>query len=249
MKYIIIILLPFFGTTIGSFLVYFLKNKMNDNIKKIMLGSASGVMVAASIWSLLLPSIDLSNKYKPFDWFPASLGFLLGVLILITVDRIFYKIRNSKKNDKKSLMNLAITIHNIPEGMAVGVALASLILKNEQITYLNVLALSIGIAIQNIPEGAIVSLTLKAKKEKKTKAFLIGVLTGSVEPIAILITLFFSNFVSITLPYLLAFASGSMIYVVVEELLPDAHDENSKVSIISLTIGFIIMMILDVMLG
>lgn len=249
MRYALIIILPFLGTTIGSFLAFFLKNKINENIQKVMSGFASGVMIAASIWSLLLPAIELSESLKPFDWFPSSLGFFFGVLILIIIDRIVYKINLQKNNSKKSLMTLAVTIHNIPEGMAIGVALASLLLKNEYITYASVLTLSIGIAIQNIPEGAIVSLALKAKGSTKFKAFLVGTLTGIVEPIAIFLTLLFSNIVSLFLPYLLAFASGAMIYVVVEELIPDAHEENNKILIVSLTIGFIIMMALDVMLG
>lgn len=249
MKYGLIIILPLLGTTIGSFFVFFLKNKMSENIQKIMSGFASGVMLAASIWSLLIPAIELSNDLKPFDWLPSTIGLSAGVIILILIDKLVYLLNKTKERNNNSLMTLAVTIHNIPEGMAIGVALASLLLNNEYITYTSVLTLTLGITIQNIPEGAIVSLALKARGKKKITSFLIGVLTGIVEPIAIILTLLFSKTVSNFLPYLLAFASGAMIYVIVEELIPDANDGKTKIATISLTIGFIIMMILDVMLG
>lgn len=244
MKYYLLLMYPFLGTIIGSACVFFLKNKMNEKIEKIMLGFASGVMLAASIWSLLIPAIDLSSRLGKMSWIPASVGFLLGILLLILFEKIIYQ-----KKDNSFMMPLAVTLHNIPEGMVIGVTVASLLFNNAQITYPSVLALSLGIAIQNLPEGAIISLTLKSKGMPKFKAFIVGALSGIVEPIASIITLLFMSVINMVLPYTLAFASGAMIYVIIEELIPDAYSKDSKLLIISLTIGFELMMILDVMLG
>lgn len=244
MKYAFIAIYPFLGTLIGSSFVFVLKNNFNKNIEKIMLGFASGVMLAASIWSLLIPAIELASNLKMLSWLPGSIGFLFGIMLMIIIEKILYKKRNNKM-----MMPLVVTLHNIPEGMAVGVALASTIYNNELFPYLGALALSIGIAIQNLPEGAIISMTLATKGKSKFKSFLIGVLSGIVEPIASVITLLFTNIISTMLPGILSFASGAMIYVIVEELIPSAQEKESKILIISLTFGFLIMMILDVMLG
>lgn len=240
----LLILYPFIGTTLGATLVFFLKNKINNKLKTILLGSAAGVMLASSFFSLLLPSIELSSDLNNLKWLPSSIGFLFGVLSLIILEKIFIK-----NKPTKSMMNMAIIIHNIPEGMAVGVAIASLLVNKNIITYASVLTLSLGIAIQNFPEGAIVSLSSKAKDKSKIKAFFDGVISGIVEPIACIITILFTTLITNILPFILSFASAAMIYVIIEELIPDAKSSKSKLLITSLTIGFIIMMILDVMLS
>lgn len=244
MKYILLGLYPFIGTTIGSFFVFFLKKRLNDIVERIMMGIASGVMLAASFFSLLLPSISLSENLKSFSFLPPTIGFTLGIIIFVLIEKMIFKYRKTKY-----IMPLVVTLHNIPEGMAVGVSIASLLLNDSLLSYTSVLALSIGIAIQNIPEGAIISLTLKSQNETKIKSFLIGMLSGIVEPLATLITIIFTKIITFILPYSLALAAGAMVYVIIEELIPKAYDENSKVLTISFTIGFIIMMILDVMLG
>lgn len=244
MKYILLGLYPFMGTIIGSLFVFFLKNKLNQKVEKIMLGLASGVMLSASFFSLLLPAIELSEPLKLFKFFPSCFGFGVGIVIFVVVDKLIFKIRKSDY-----MMPLVVTLHNIPEGMAVGVAITSLLLNDSLISYTSVLALSIGIALQNIPEGAIISLTLKSQGKSKFRSFIIGALSGIVEPLATLSTIIFTNIITFILPYSLALASGAMVYVIIEELLPKAYEENSKVLTISFTIGFIIMMFLDVMLG
>lgn len=244
MKYILLGLYPFLGTILGASFVFFLKNKLNEKVERVMLGLASGVMLAASFFSLLLPSISLSEKLGNFSFFPPSFGFSLGIIAFVIIDKLIFKCRKTKY-----MMPLVVTLHNIPEGMAVGVSIASLLLNDSLLTYPSVLALSLGIAIQNIPEGAIISLTLKSQNEGKLKAFFVGSISGIVEPIATLLTIIFTNIITFILPYSLALASGAMVYVIIEELIPKAYDENSKLLTISFTIGFIIMMILDVMLG
>ena len=247
------ILIPFLGTAIGSAMVFLMKKQVNNKIERLLLGFASGVMIAASVWSLIIPSIEMAEKQNLVAWVPATVGFLLGVLFLILLDKITFKLNkkdDKKKYEKKSMMILAVTLHNIPEGMAVGVAFAGAILGNAGITLAGAFALSIGIAIQNFPEGAIISMPLKSIGFSKKRAFVYGTLSGIVEPIGAIITILLTNLVVQVLPYLLSFASGAMIYVVVEELIPECQtDEKSKIGTLGVAIGFIIMMILDVALG
>ena len=252
------LLIPFLGTTLGSAMVLLMKNKMNEKIEKLLLGFASGVMIAASIWSLIIPSIDMAKEQKVISWIPASIGFILGILFLLALDSIIPHLHlNSNKPEgvktklqKTTMMVLAVTLHNIPEGMAVGVVFAGAIAGNSGITMAGAIALAIGIAIQNFPEGAIISMPLKSEGTSKLKAFLYGTLSGIVEPIGAIITIALTSLVVPILPYLLSFAAGAMIYVVVEELIPSAQTgEHSNISTIGLAIGFVIMMILDIALG
>lgn len=252
------LLIPFLGTTLGSAMVFLMKNKMNKKIEKLLLGFASGVMIAASVWSLLIPSIDMADKQGKLAWIPASIGFLLGIVFLLTLDSLIphLHLESTKpeglksKFKKTTMMILAVTLHNIPEGMAVGVTFAGALIGDTGITIAGALALAIGIAIQNFPEGAIISMPLKAEGISKSKAFLYGTLSGVVEPIGALITILLTNAVVPILPYLLSFAAGAMIYVVVEELIPESQSgEHSNIGTIGVAIGFVIMMILDVALG
>ena len=250
------ILIPFIGTTLGSAMVFLMKNKINKKIEKILLGFASGVMIAASIWSLLIPSIDMAKEQNIIAWIPASVGFLLGILLLLLIDYIVKKLEKDNSNinnnqvKKKSKLVLAVTLHNIPEGMAVGVAFAGALVQNAVIALSGALALAIGIAIQNFPEGAIISMPLKNQGMSKLKAFWYGTLSGIVEPIAAVITIFLINIVVPILPYLLSFAAGAMMYVVIEELIPETQTgDHTDLGTIGVTIGFLIMMILDVALG
>ena len=247
---IIGILIPFIGTIIGSFFVFFLKKNHNVNIQKLMIGFASGVMIAASIWSLIMPSVEMAENQKLIEWLPASIGLFLGIIFLIIINKLANMIKN--KNNKKGINMLlfSVTLHNIPEGMAVGVVFAGFLSGNAGIDLLGAMLLSIGIAIQNIPEGAIISVPLKMEGSKKSKAFLYGVLSGIVEPIGAFLTVALLNYVVPLLPYLLSFAAGAMIYVVFEELVPEMHENGkSTIGIIGVAIGFIIMMILDIALG
>ena len=250
--------IPFIGTTLGAAMVFLMKNKINNKIEKILLGFASGVMIAASIWSLIIPAIDMAEEQGQIAWLPATVGFLLGICFLLILDSVIphLHLNNSKpegikaKLKKTTMMVLAVTLHNIPEGMAVGVVFAGAITGNTGITMAGAFALAIGIAIQNFPEGAIISMPLKSEGMSKPKAFLYGTLSGIVEPIAAVITILFTNTVVSILPYLLAFAAGAMIYVVVEELIPESQSgEHSNIGTIGVAIGFVIMMILDVALG
>lgn len=252
------LLIPFLGTTLGSAMVFFMKNKMNEKVEKILLGFASGVMIAASVWSLLIPSIEMSDNLGHFKFIPAAIGFIVGILFLLVLDSLVphLHLNESKpegikaKLKKTTMLVLAVTIHNIPEGMAVGVTLAGVMIGNAGITMAGALALSIGIAIQNFPEGAIISMPLKSEGEPKWKAFTYGTLSGIVEPIGAIITILLTNIVVPVLPYLLSFAAGAMIYVVVEELIPESQaGEHSNIGTIGVAIGFVIMMILDVALG
>ena len=252
------IAIPFLGTTLGAAMVFFMKNKMNGKVEKLLLGFASGVMIAASIWSLLNPSIDMAEEQGKIAWVPAAVGFLLGVLFLLILDSVVphLHLKTDKpegiksKLKKTTMLVLAVTLHNIPEGMAVGVVLAGGLMGNETISIAGAFALAIGIAIQNFPEGAIISMPLRAEGISKGKAFMYGVLSGIVEPIAAIVTILLASFVEPILPYLLAFAAGAMIYVVVEELIPESQaGEHSNIGTIGVAIGFVIMMILDVALG
>jgi len=252
------LLIPFIGTTLGAGMVFFMKNKINPKVEKILLGFAAGVMIAASVWSLLIPSIDMATEQKIIAWLPATIGFILGILFLLILDTIIPHLHFKSKEPeglkaklkKTTMMVLAVTLHNIPEGMAVGVALAAAISKNSTITIASAIALSIGIAIQNFPEGAIISMPLKEEGISKKKAFLYGMLSGIVEPIGGLVTILLTTLVVPVLPYLLSFAAGAMMYVVVEELIPESQiGKHSNLGTVGFSIGFIIMMILDVALG
>lgn len=252
------LIIPFIGTTLGAAMVFLMRNKMNNKVEKVLLGFASGVMVAASVWSLLIPSIDMAKEQNVISWIPATIGFLLGIIFLLILDNIIPHLHIKSKEPegiksklgKSAMMVLAVTLHNIPEGMAVGVALAGAISGNNSITMAGAIALSIGIAIQNFPEGAIISIPLKEEGNSKRKSFLYGTLSGIVEPIGGLITIILTSLVVPILPYLLSFAAGAMIYVVVEELIPESQfGKHSNLGTIGFAFGFIIMMILDVTLG
>lgn len=251
------LLIPFLGTSLGSLMVFLIKNKMNPKVEKLLLGFASGVMIAASIFSLIIPSIEMATSQNIIAYLPASIGFLLGMGFLLLLDSIIPHLHNGSENPegiksnlkKKTMMVFAITLHNIPEGMAVGVIFAGA-LASKNISFASALALSIGIAIQNFPEGAIVSLPLAIEGKSKPKAFLMGVGSGIVEPIAAVITILLSQIMIPILPYLLSFAAGAMIYVVVEELIPESQNgKHSNIATIGVAIGFVLMMILDVALS
>ena len=257
MNIIIGIMIPFLGTVLGASCVYLLKDKLNNRLEKFLLGFASGVMIAASIWSLLIPAIDLAKESMQISWLPASIGFLLGVAFLLILDSLIPHLHKDseiqevlKSNLKKTTMLiLAVTLHNIPEGLAVGVVFAGLLAGNNIITLSGALALSIGIALQNFPEGAIISMPLKTEGLSKNKSFLYGVLSGIVEPIAAFLAILLTSLVTPILPYFLSFAAGTMIYVVVEELIPDSHTgTHSNLSIVGVALGFVLMMILDIAL-
>lgn len=251
------LLIPFLGTSLGSLMVFLIKDKMNPKVEKLLLGFASGVMIAASIFSLIIPSIEMATSQNIIAYLPASIGFLLGMGFLLLLDSIIPHLHNGSENPegiksnlkKKTMMVFAITLHNIPEGMAVGVIFAGALTSNN-ISFASALALSIGIAIQNFPEGAIVSLPLAIEGKSKPKAFLMGVGSGIVEPIAAVITILLSQVMIPILPYLLSFAAGAMIYVVVEELIPESQNgKHSNIATIGVAIGFVLMMILDVALS
>lgn len=255
------ILIPFLGTTAGAACVFFLKKEINSLVQKGLLGFASGVMVAASVWSLLIPAMDMSAFMGKFAFIPAAIGMAMGFLFLLLMDRLIPHLHlNEEKPEgmqpkhslrKLTMLIFAVTLHNIPEGMAVGVVFAGALAGNTNVTMTGAVALSIGIAIQNFPEGAIISLPLKsAGNVSKGKAFVYGTLSGIVEPIAAVITILLSGFIEPALPYLLALAAGAMLYVVVEELIPEsAEGEHSNIGTIGFALGFMIMMILDVALG
>ena len=258
MEVLIGVAIPFLGTTLGAAIVFFMKNKMNGKLEKLLLGFASGVMIAASIWSLLNPSIDMAEEQGKIAWVPAAVGFLLGVLFLLILDSVVphLHLKSEKpegirsKIKREVMLVLAVTLHNIPEGMAVGIVFAGSMIGNTTISMAGAFALAIGLAIQNFPEGAIISMPLRAEGISKGKAFMYGVLSGIVEPIAAIVTIVLASFVEPILPYLLAFAAGAMIYVVVEELIPESQEgEHSNIGTIGVAIGFVIMMILDVALG
>ncbi len=268
---IIGILVPFLGTSLGAALVFLLKKEIKPIVQKILLGFASGVMIAASVWSLLIPAIEMAEQQNKIAWIPASVGFILGTVILIVVNNVAERLENKIKiermfNRKKlgtpekevskeklkstSMLVLAVTLHNIPEGMAVGVAFAGLLTCSIGVTLAGAFALAIGIAIQNIPEGAIISMPLHSSGKGKFKSFVGGVLSGVVEPIGAIITIMLTQIVVPILPYLLSFAAGAMIYVVVAELIPESQSDKRTNSVtIAVAIGFVIMMLLDVALG
>lgn len=252
------ILIPFIGTTLGSACVFFMKKSLSNMVQRSLAGFAAGVMVAASIWSLLIPAIEQSESMGRLSFLPAFIGFWIGILFLLMLDHLIPHLHvgseqteGPKSNlSRTAMMVLAVTLHNIPEGMAVGVVFAGVLSGKSGITEMGALALSIGIAIQNFPEGAIVSMPLKAEGNGKGKAFLYGVLSGAVEPIAAVITILAASFIIPALPYLLSFAAGAMMYVVVEELVPEmAEGKHSNWGTIFFALGFTVMMTLDVALG
>lgn len=252
------LIIPFIGTTLGAGMVFLMKKKLNTKLEKVLMGFAAGVMIAASIWSLIIPSIDMAKEQNIISWLPATIGFILGILFLLVLDDIIPHL-HIKSNEpegiksklgKTTMMVLAVTLHNIPEGMAVGVAIAGAISGNNLITISGAIALSIGIAIQNFPEGAIISMPLKEEGNSKIKAFIYGMLSGIVEPIFGGITILITSLVVPVLPYLLSFAAGAMVYVVIEELVPSSQiGKHSNLGTLGFAFGFIIMMILDVALG
>ena len=252
------LLVPFLGTTLGAALVFFLKRDLPEKVQKGLSGFAAGVMVAASIWSLLIPAIEQSESMGKLSFLPAFIGFWVGVLFLLLLDHLIPHLHvgsNQAEGPKSRLgrttmMVLAVTLHNIPEGMAVGVMYAGFLAGNTQITAASALALSLGIAIQNFPEGAIISMPLRAEGERKNRAFLGGVLSGVVEPIGAVLTLLAAQLVIPALPYLLSFAAGAMLYVVVEELIPEmSQGRHSNLGTVFFAVGFSVMMVLDVALG
>lgn len=252
------ILIPFLGTSLGAACVFFMKKQMSCLVQRIMTGFAAGVMVAASIWSLLIPAIQQSENMGKLSFIPALIGFMVGIFFLLLLDSIIPHLHmNSSETEgpksklkRTTMLVLAVTLHNIPEGMAVGVVYAGLRSDNVKITAMGALALSLGIAIQNFPEGAIISMPLKAEGMSKGKAFVYGVLSGAVEPIGAFVTIIAASFVVPILPYLLSFAAGAMMYVVVEELIPEmSQGKHSNVGTIMFAFGFSLMMVLDVALG
>ena len=252
------LIIPFLGTAIGSGCVFFMKNKLNEKIQRALMGFAAGVMVAASVWSLLLPSMDLSEKMGKLSFIPAVVGFWLGIIFLLILDNLIphlHMFANKaegprSKLAKTTMLVLAVTLHNIPEGMAVGVVYAGLLNGTNGITAGSAAALALGIAIQNFPEGAIISMPVKSEGETKQKAFLYGVLSGAVEPLGAILTIFATNLILPALPYLLSFAAGAMLYVVVEELIPEmSTGEHTNIGALTFSTGFTLMMMLDVALG
>ena len=250
--------LPFVGTALGAATVFLLKNQLNDKIRKFLLGFASGVMIAASIWSLIIPASEMAIENGQPEWLPPVVGFSLGMLFLLALDTFVPhqhltcdKPEGCKSTlGKSKLLFMSVTLHNVPEGMAVGAVFAALLAGGVEIGLMAALSLSIGIALQNFPEGAIISLPLKAEGVSKPRAFLFGAASGAVEPIAALVTILFSSIILPVLPYLLAFAAGAMIYVVVEELIPESQDgEHSNIATVGVMLGFAIMMVLDMALG
>lgn len=258
MNIAICLLVPLLGTVLGSAMVFFMKNQINNKLEKLLLGFAAGVMIAASIWSLLIPSMDMAKEQGDIVWLPAAVGFVCGIVFLLILDKLIphLHLKTDKPEGIKAklkneiMMVLAVTLHNIPEGMAVGVVIAGMLAQNSGITLAGALVLSIGIAIQNFPEGAIISMPLKSEGVSKSKAFAYGALSGIVEPIGAIITMLLTSTVLPILPYILSFAAGAMIYVVVEELIPESQaGEHSDIGTIGVSIGFVLMMILDVALG
>lgn len=252
------ILLPFLGTTLGAGCVFLMKKDFAPRLQKALTGFAAGVMVAASVWSLLIPSIEITGKDGIAGILPAITGFLAGIFFLLLLDSVVphQHIDSAQSEGPKSHLSktaklvFAITLHNIPEGMAVGVALAGALEQNSYMPMAGAIALSIGIAIQNFPEGAIVAMPLRSAGNSRRKSFLMGTLSGIVEPLGAIITIMLASIVLPVLPYLLAFAAGAMMYVVVEELIPETQEgKHSNMGTIGFSIGFILMMALDVLLG
>ena len=258
MNTLIGVMIPLLGTTLGAACVFFLRKELSSLAQKALPGFASGVMVAASVWSLLIPCMDMSEHMGKFAFVPAAVGLLLGIAFLLAMDRAVPHLHmGADKSDgpktslkKTTMLVLAVTLHNIPDGMAVGVVFAGMLASSTQITLMGAMALSIGIAIQNFPEGAIISLPLRNEGMSRRRAFSNGFVSGVVEPVAAVITIALAGWIEPVLPYLLSFAAGAMLYVVVEELIPEASEgEHSNIGTIGFAVGFVIMMALDVALG
>lgn len=252
------LMIPFIGTTLGAACVLFMRNELKPLIQKALLGFAAGVMVAASVWSLLIPAMDMSEQMGKFAFVPAAVGFVLGIGFLLLLDRAIPHMHVGSDEiegprcalNKSTMLVLAVTIHNIPEGISSGAVFAGLLTGNADVTVAGAFALAIGIAVQNLPEGFIVSLPIRSEGKGRGRAFLYGSMSGIVEPIAGGITVLLAAYITPILPYLLAFAAGAMIYVVVEELVPEsAEGEHSNIGTIGFAAGFVLMMILDVALG
>lgn len=252
------IFIPFVGTTLGASCVFFVKGKLNMQLQRIFTGFAAGVMVAASIWSLLIPSLESTEHMGKWAFLPAVVGFWLGVIFLAAMDKAVPHLHMNSdtaegprsKLQRTTMMILALVLHNIPEGMAVGVVYAGAMMQQTEITVTAALVLSLGIAIQNFPEGAIISIPLHGEGMKKSNAFLYGMMSGVVEPLAAVLTVFAARYVVPILPYLLGFAAGAMIYVVVEELIPEMSEgEHSHLGTFMFMLGFSVMLVLDVVLG
>ncbi len=252
------LMIPFLGTSLGAACVFFMKGELSVRVQRALTGFAAGVMVAASVWSLLIPAMDQSAELGRLAFLPAAAGFLSGVLFLLLLDRIIPHLHRlagqaegpRSKLARTTMMVLAVTLHNIPEGMAVGVVYAGFLSGAADISAGGALALALGIAIQNFPEGAIISMPLHAEGQSRRKSFVYGVLSGAVEPAAGILTVLFAGLLVPVMPYLLSFAAGAMMYVVVEELIPEmSQGEHSNVGVLSFSVGFTLMMILDVALG
>ena len=252
------ILIPFLGTSLGAACVFFMKQSLSDRLQRSLTGFAAGVMVAASVWSLLIPSIEQSAALGAFAFVPAAVGFWVGILFLLALDHIIPHLHQNSgqaegpksRLQRTTMMVLAVTLHNIPEGMAVGVVYAGYLSGSAQITAAGALALSLGIAIQNFPEGAIISMPLRAEGMGKGRAFWGGVLSGVVEPVGAVLTILAARHIVPALPYLLSFAAGAMLYVVVEELIPEmSQGDHSNIGTVFFAVGFSVMMVLDVALG
>ncbi len=258
LKLVLGILIPFFGTMLGASMVFFMKKNINEKLEKVLLGFAGGVMIAASIWSLILPSIELSSNMGNLSFIPALVGIVLGMLFLLLLDSIIPHLHINSQNPegmpsklkRTTMLMLSVTLHNIPEGMATGIVLAGAYFGSAEISMSGALVLAVGIAIQNFPEGAVISMPLKGEGLTKSKSFLYGSASGIVEPIFAILTILFTKLVTPILPYLLSFSAGAMIYVVVEELLPESQTGNhTNMATLSFMFGFVIMMVLDVALG
>ena len=252
------VMIPFAGTAAGAACVFFMKKNLSRNVQRALTGFAGGVMVAASVWSLIIPAMEQSDSMGKLSFLPAVIGFWLGILFLLLLDSVIPHLHmNAEKAEgpksrlaRTTMMVLAVTLHNIPEGMAVGVVYAGFLSGSAEITSGGALALSLGIAIQNFPEGAIISMPLHAEGKSKRKAFFDGVLSGVVEPAAAVLTILLSSVIVPAMPYLLSFAAGAMMYVVVEELIPEMSEgEHSNIGVIMFSAGFTLMMALDVALG
>lgn len=252
------LMIPFLGTVAGASCVLFMRNSLNALLERVLLGFASGVMVAASVWSLLIPAIEMSEGYGKWAFVPAAAGYAAGIAFLYGLDKLIphLHLRGEKPEGVKSgltktaMLALAVTLHNIPEGMAVGVVFAGVLSGSDEVTVAGAYALAVGIAIQNFPEGAIISMPMKNNGTGKRKAFLYGLLSGIVEPIGAFLTILVTGTIEKALPFLLAFAAGAMFFVVVEELIPEASaDGDSDGATLGFAVGFLIMMILDVALG
>ena len=258
MALLIGLLIPLLGTMLGSAFVFLMKDEMSVRLQKSLLGFASGVMVAASVWSLLIPAMEMEEGSGAWSVVPAAVGFLLGIGFLLALDELTPHLHLSATSpegprshlSRTAMLALAVTIHNLPEGMAVGVVFAGAGQGAAGLSVASALAVSIGIAIQNVPEGAIISMPMRAAGNSRWRSFVIGSLSGVVEPLGGLVVVLLASLMTPALPYLLAFAAGAMFYVVIEELIPEASEgEHSNLSTIGFAVGFVLMMVLDVVLG